>query len=340
MMMLWLHLFGTNEEILAETSKSIYLHDGEPLIFALRKVGRMCVVFYTFLGGYGLAKVYQRTPTTAGLGIASGMNNGKRIWNLFKNYWIVMLLFLITATILHPKTYPGNATEFILNVSALSCTYNDTLWFLFPYVLLTLFAAPIIRLANTLHGMWLWAAIALAFAIKTISYCINIPFYNLGGIICSNILSATGLFFMFFIGALFARDSFMERTVKTVKQSISCSHITKFLHIGTSTVCSIMLFLLFVGRTLMGASTLIDPVYIILMIVTFLCIERPKWLNNCLSYIGKHSTNIWFTHRYLLVLSGTAIAFFKNPVVILAVLIITCIGFSCVINSILKTTKR
>ena len=340
MMMLWLHLFGTNDEILAETTKSIYLNDGEPLIFAMRKFGRMCVVFYTFLGGYGLAKVYQHTPTSAGLGIASGMNNGKRIWNLFKNYWTVMILFLITATILHPKTYPGNITEIIMNATALSCTYNDTLWFLFPYALLTLFAAPIIRLANRLHGIQLWSIIALAFAVKVISYNINIPSNNFGGVICTNILGATGLFFMFFIGALFARDSLMEKTITFTKQRIISSFTIGRVQIGTSVICTILLLGLFTGRIMLGASTLIDPVYIILMIILFLCIERPKWLSTSLSYIGKHSTNIWFTHRYLIMLTGTAITFFRFPIAILAVLVMTCIGFSYLINAIPNITKR
>lgn len=340
MLMLWLHLFGTDQEILAETDKSIYLWDGEPLIFAMRKFGRMCVVLYTFLGGYGLAKVYQRIPTAAGSGIASGMNNGKRIWNLFKNYWTVMILFLVTATILHPKTYPGNITEIIMNATALSCTYNDTLWFLFPYALLTLFAAPIIRLANMLHGIWLWGTIALAFVVKTISYSINIPFNNFIGIVCTNILGATGLFFMFFIGVLFARDSLMEKAIAFAKRRIIPSFTIGELQIGTSVICTILLIGLFAGRIVLGASTLIDPVYIILMIITFLCIERPKWLNTSLSYIGKHSTNIWFTHRYLIMLTGTAITFFRFPIVILAVLVITCIGFSYAINAILRTTKR
>ena len=56
MMMLWLHLFGTDEAILSETAKTIYINDSEPLIYAMRKFGRMCVVFYTFLGGTGLQK--------------------------------------------------------------------------------------------------------------------------------------------------------------------------------------------------------------------------------------------------------------------------------------------
>lgn len=340
MMMLWLHLFGTDQEILAETDKSIYLWDGEPLIFAMRKFGRMCVVLYTFLGGYGLAKVYQRCPNAKGFGIIGGMNNGKRLWNLFTNYWIVMLLFLIIATILKPDIYPGNATDITQNITALNSTYNDSLWFLFPYALLTLFASPIIRLSRSLRGMQLWFFITLALVVKIIAYNTAIPHDSWGRILLGNIISALGLFFMFFIGAIFANNSLIEKTVKWTRQQVSDSFIVRKLHIGASTVFTILLFGLFVGRVALGASTLIDPVYIILMIVPFLCIERPKWIATSLAYIGKHSTNIWFTHRYILVLTGTAITFFRFPIVILIALIAGCLACSYIINAIKKVTLK
>ena len=336
MMMLWLHLFGTDEAILSETTKTIYINDGEPLIYAMRKFGRMCVVFYTFLGGYGLAKVYQRNATAKGVGIATGMKNGKRVWNLFKSYWLVMTIFILIATLLQPWRYPGDIMEMVMNISALDSTYNDSIWFLFPYALLTLFAQPIIKLSTILRGAKLWTFIVFAFIIKAIAYNTAVPFDNLGGVVMRNLFSATELFFMFFAGALFARESLMERCVMSVKESISRSYITRRLHLGTSTVCTTILLLLFTGRIFMGASTLIDPLYIIPMIITFLCIERPKWLNSSLAYIGNHSTNIWFTHRYLLVLSGTAIAFFRYPVIILAALVIICLAISHIINVIKK----
>lgn len=141
---------------------------------------------------------------------------------------------------------------------------------------------------------------------------------------------------MFFVGALFARNSLMERCVTSVKERISRSRITRCLHIGTSTVCTVILLLLFTGRIFMGASTLIDPLFIIPMIIIFLCIERPKWLNSDLGYIGYHSTNIWFTHRYLLVLSRTAIAFFRYPIIIFAAFVIICLTNSHIINATRK----
>ena len=90
MMMLWLHLFGTDQEILAETDKSIYLWDGEPLIFAMRKFGRMCVVLYTFLGGYGLAKVYHS------MGLSGSADKQNSAANTFFSH--------------HNKTMPENHT--------------------------------------------------------------------------------------------------------------------------------------------------------------------------------------------------------------------------------------
>ena len=137
---------------------------------------------------------------------------------------------------------------------------------------------------------------------------------------------------MFFVGALFARNSLMEKCVASVKERFSHSRITRRLHIGTSTVCTVILLLLFTGRIFMGASTLIDPLFIIPMIIMFLCIERPQWLNTGLAHIGSHSTNIWFTHRYLLVLSGTAIAFFRYPIIIFAAFVIICLTISHIIN--------
>lgn len=337
LMMLWLHLFGTDRAILENSENFIHLWNGAPIAYAMRKLGRMCVVLYTFLGGYGLAKVYQRSGNcTRGFGIYGGMNNGKRVWKLFTNYWIVLLMFMAVAVAIKPDRYPGGISEITGNITALNCTYNDSLWFLLPYAMLTLLASPIIKFANSLHGTRLWIALAVAFAVKCVVYNMARPTGGLGSLMLKNIIEASGLFFMFFVGILFARDSFMERTVTSIKQWLSSSFAARRMHISTSAMCTAILAVLFFGRIVLGASTLIDPIYILLIVLTFLCIETPKWLSRSLAYLGSHSTNIWFTHRYILVLSGAAIAFFRYPIVIFAALIIICLTISHIINAIKK----
>ena len=335
LMMLWLHLFGTDRAILENSENFIHLWNGAPIAYAMRKLGRMCVVLYTFLGGYGLAKVYQRSGNyTKGFGIYGGMNNGKRVWKLFTSYWIVLLMFMAVAVAIQPDRYPGKVSEIIGNITALDCTYNDSLWFLLPYATLTLLASPIIRFANSLHGARLWIALAVAFAVKCVVYNMARPTGGLGSLMLKNILEASGLFFMFFVGILFARDSFMERTVTSIKQWLSNSFAARRMHINTSVICTAILAVLFFGRIVLGASTLIDPIYILLIVLTFLCIETPKWLSRSLVYLGSHSTNIWFTHRYILVLSGTLITFFRYPVVIISVLVLCCLTCSYIINAV------
>ena len=335
LMMLWLHLFGTDRAILENSENFIYLWNGAPIAYAMRKLGRMCVVLYTFLGGYGLAKVYQRSGNcTRGFDIYGGMNNGKRVWKLFTNYWIVLLMFMAVAVAIKPDRYPGDISEITGNITALNCTYNDSLWFLLPYAMLTLLASPIIKFANSLHGTRLWITLAVAFTVKCAVYNIARPTGGLGSLMLKNIIEASGLFFMFLVGILFARDSFLERTVTSIKQWFSRSFAARSLHISTSAMCTVILAALFFGRIVLGASTLIDPIYILLIVLTFLCIETPKWLSRTLAYLGSHSTNIWFTHRYILVLSGTLITFFRYPVVIISVLVLCCLTCSYIINTV------
>lgn len=337
MMMVWLHLFGTNMEILDGCEKFIYLWNGDPLIYAMRKFGRMCVVFYTFLGGYGLCKVYQRGDEMCqGLGIKVGMKNGKRAIRLITNYWVVLLLFLGIAVWLQPDTYPGGWNEFLKNLTALDCTYNDTLWFLFPYALLTLLAAPIMRLAHALHSKWLWLFLAVALAAKVIIYVNETHNDDWGGLLLDNMLAAIGLFFMFFVGALFARDGLMEKVVAAIREWLGRSFMTTKLKISPSWICTTLLLLLFFGRISVGASTLIDPIFLLLMVPIYLCIQRPRWLISVLAYIGKHSTNIWFCHRYILVLTGTLITLLRYPVIMLIALLGICILCSYVVKKILK----
>ncbi len=338
MMMVWLHLFGTNQEILDGCEKFIYLWNGDPLIYAMRKFARMCVVFYTFLGGYGLYKVYQRDIHKCSN--SSTMRNGQRVWRLITNYWVVLLIFIGIAAWLQPETYPGGGRILLMNVTALNCTYNDTLWFLFPYALLTLLATPIMRLIMKLRGYRIWVFLAVALAVKVVLYLNETQYESWSGLIWMNLQGALGLFFMFAVGALFAKDNLMERLVTAIRRWIEQSFLVHKMKVSASLVCCILLILLFFGRICVGASTLIDPIFLLLMIPVYLCIRRPQWLSNTLTYIGKHSTNIWFCHRYILVLTGTLITVFRYPVVMLIVLIGTCILCSYVVNGILRLTNH
>lgn len=353
LMMVWLHLFGTNLEILDGCEKYIYLWNGDPLIYVMRKFARMCVVFYTFLGGYGLCKVWQRDNLNHNLNDNLNHNkncqlstvncplsmNLRRVWRLMVNYWLVLLLFVGVAWWLHPETYPGGWNEFLKNLTALDCSYNDTLWFLLPYALLTLLAAPIMRLIMWLRGKWLWIFLVVAFAVKAVIYVNETTYTYWVGLIGQNLLAAMGLFFMFAVGALFAKNALMERVVAAIRGWVEQSFVVRRMKVSPSVVCLVLLLLLFFGRICVGASTLIDPLFLLPMIPVYLCIQRPQWLSSTLAFIGKHSTNIWFIHRYILVLTGTLITALHYPVVMWAALMGVCIVCSYGVKGLMKLLR-
>lgn len=76
--------------------------------------------------------------------------------------------------------------------------------------------------------------------------------------------------------------------------------------------------------------------------VAFICIfnllDKPKWLNNILSYISVHSTNMWLTHMFFYMIFFKELVFVpKYPILIYMWLVLLCVLSSNVINMIYKT---
>ena len=75
----------------------------------------------------------------------------------------------------------------------------------------------------------------------------------------------------------------------------------------------------------------------IAFIVLFNLIDKPKWLNEGLSYISKHSTNMWLTHMFFYMIYFKELVYApKYPIFIFIWLVILCIITSYLINFIYK----
>ena len=132
LLMLMLHLFNTQERV-AECTTFLYFWNGKPLVYALSRVGAFCVPLYIFISGYGHGAI-----------MAAGRLDFKsacrRVANLYIRYCVVLLLFIGCGSLAASERYPGSVGEFLMNFIGVSCSYNGEWWFLFPYVLLALFA--------------------------------------------------------------------------------------------------------------------------------------------------------------------------------------------------------
>ena len=321
MLMLWLHLFGTSADILEQCTVFIHLWNGDPLIYAMRKLGRMCIVTYIFLGGYGLSRTFERSQ--------GQMHNSRRVLRLMVNYWVIFIPFVALASWLKPAEYPGNLTVLLTNFVGLNSSYNESWWFLLPYALLTLCAAPLLRFLYTLRTRGLIFYMALCVALNIGLYSLSLPDFQPTTLhMAVGLLITTVRFlFMFSAGALFARFCWYERLRDWTR-----------LKLGSHTNLCMTLLLLFLafGRICVGASTLIDPWFLMPMVAVFLAIQRPAWVTATLRFVGNHSTNVWLIHMSLLILTGSLIAQLRFPILIFLTLLAASIALSIPVKLLLN----
>ncbi len=75
----------------------------------------------------------------------------------------------------------------------------------------------------------------------------------------------------------------------------------------------------------------------IAFIVLFNIIDKPKWLEDSLGYISKHSTNMWLTHMFFYMIYFKELVFApKYPILIFVWLVVLCIITSNIINLIYR----
>jgi len=80
----------------------------------------------------------------------------------------------------------------------------------------------------------------------------------------------------------------------------------------------------------------INPIYAFSFITLYLFINK-SWISSVLKYIGKHSMNIWMTHTWLMVYIFSDFFYsFKNPILILTMVLIVCLIISNLTNVLIK----
>lgn len=198
--MLLLHLFCTKDYQGLFTP--LIMIKGVPLIYYLALFGDCCVAIYCFCSGYGLMCTYKNSPDEY------NKRNAKRILKLYINFWIIILLFVVLLGYLtgNSATYPGNIKTFILNITAISVSYNGAWWFLTTYIILVVLSKFINKVVQRYNNVLITL---IVFVIYFICYVqrikIVITFTNpvLNWAITQAALLGTSLF-PFVVGAIFA----------------------------------------------------------------------------------------------------------------------------------------
>lgn len=161
LMMLCLHLFNRPYESLF--SPTLFI-GAKPLSYYISLFSDACVPIFLFISGYGLYFNYQKNKVTM------VKSNSMRLFKLYINYWIIVVLFAVLLGIfLGKEGYPGSFIKFALNFLGLDNSYNGAWWFFFTYILLTLLA-PLLFKVLEFSKTWLLLILVLLFYFVSIYF--------------------------------------------------------------------------------------------------------------------------------------------------------------------------
>ena len=198
LLMIFLHLF--NQQANVELCHNLIVIDGSRLVLLLSRASNP-VAFFLVLGGYGLYKVFEK----------GDKHRYTRILKLLIHYWIILAIFVTIGHFINPAKYPGGVMKILSNISGYQTTYNGEMWFLLPYIVLSLLSPWLFRLfarfrAITIVGCTLLIHLCTSYGISRYgeSYLyLNYWIYNP--------LLVLHLLFNFSLGAMAARCEFFNK---------------------------------------------------------------------------------------------------------------------------------
>lgn len=316
--MMYLHLFdGLSYSNLYQ---DIFYLCGYPIAYILARCTNP-VTFFLILSGYGLYTVENKNK---------GYNIINKIKKLYIHYWISLLIFVpVGAYVLGTSSYPGTWKHIVANVTAWDTnSWNGTIWFFFPYILLALSSKLLFKLMNNTN-IWLFMGISL---FLTFSAMFSISRFGATFFFSNHLLYMPILYFdclfAFVSGAWLAKFHIVER----VKSYILSHNVSSYL--------IWMLFVLLIAFRCCFTTGAFHTFYAIAFIVLFVSAPRWKYVDRLLLEVGRRSTSMWFVHAYFCYfLFHDFIYSFKYPLIIFLVLFVCSYVSAIVIDWINKKVQ-
>ncbi|MDE5987100.1 MAG: hypothetical protein K2H16_07490 [Prevotella sp.] len=326
LLMLWLHLFSSYDMTAYYTSTVCWIN-GDPLPYALRKLGAMCVPMYAFLGGIGLTATYTNSKT-------GKIQTWRRVSRLYTNLWAVLLLFYPMGATLNPELFLTSPADIIQNAIGLKYSFNGAWWFLLPYALIILASNTVIShmlragtRKETLYLLlsiagWLMAYMAMDQHISTGT--------DIADSLLTTALNTLTIFFPFLSGVSMRKHSIVTKLKKRLSDGKKNGKKTSSLLLLLATALAFV-------KLCIGGSGMINPWFAIAFIMLYAVSPHPRWVEKTATFFGRHSTNMWLTHNFFFFhIFGYAIYRLEYPLLIYAALILLSLLSSAAVRLLLR----
>lgn len=265
--MIWLHCF--NLDPFGVGYQDIVVFEGYSLAYILTKIGGICVPLYCFLSGYGLACKYPYDRSYI----------RKKALRLYEQFWFVLLLFTVIGYAVGAERYHWDVREIAGNLAGYHTTWNPTLWFLFPYVLLFAVSMPIIKASRK---NWLLTLFLTFLAYVGAMYLLKQD--KAGSIQLNSLIKAALEIFRLLPAFLFGVIAKQKESFETSKYNKKIILIPLSV-IGVLTSC-------FVWRDFM------NPFYGICAVYLICNIHWTEKASQVLQWFGRKNVWLWFCHAY------------------------------------------
>ncbi|MDE5582365.1 MAG: acyltransferase [Ruminococcus sp.] len=258
---------------------------------------KLCVAIFFFLGGYGIYKQMS----------ANKFSLTESIVGLYKRYWKIFLIFVPIAFIFFRRsedvTYlsgrynlreiPQYITTILSNFTMLSNTINMEWWFMKTYVCAIVLGTVFSRLLKKKNNF----ASELLIAFGT-----DILFRNLLPSLASNVPALKSLFGNFFYTSFFSEASAISPFFVGIVMA-KYNGLIRLKEIISRVPFRFLIGLVGMPAVLWSRCYIygegLDCIYAVFFTVfVSLFLDGIKPLRKAISFVGKHSTNMWLIHAF------------------------------------------
>ncbi|MCH5217992.1 MAG: acyltransferase [Muribaculaceae bacterium] len=305
--MIFFHLFN-RMQFVDLCTPLIYI-DGIPLVHFLTEYTNP-VALFLILGGYGLYK--------------SNLKGDKNRWNrllkLLIHFWVILITFVIIGHFVKPDKYPGSSLTLLLNLSTFESSYNGELWFLFPYIIVSIGASLLYKLINRVP--WLYIVIGtLLIHMGSIYFITRVtPLVPSVEAYLNTLIHIPLFLFNFCMGMIAAKYNWIEGIQ------------SKLSKIGIK--LQVLIILGFIGL-LMAFSHFFPYNFFFgfFLLSALALLPYSKWATTTLVKLGNQSMNMWMIHSWFCYhLFSNFIYSFKYPIIIFIILCLISYGLSLLFN--------
>lgn len=322
-MMLYLHLF--NQEYKGLFHPLIFVGD-QPLSYYISLFCDSCVPIFAFVSGYGLYYKYQESKINYTAG------NIKRVRNLFINYWIILIIFVVgVGTLVSKSGYPGDFKIFILNFTAIQVSYNGAWWFLTTYVFFVFTSSFWFKIFSKLNP-YLYLTILLI--LYTLGFYFRIYKTNMFSDAFFNWLHRQSALyfctlFQFMLGAFFLHYRLYSKLNHKIRNIKINNYVLLF-----GVVCIVILHGLL-------PNFFFAPFFALIFIILYCQMNIRSFYQNGIDFFTAHSTNMWLIHMfYYLIYFREFIYSLKYVMPIYILLVILSVASSYFINYLNKKVQK